>query len=67
MAQDTLVLTFEQLRLRMVAALRAALRDVCLAALPTPQRRQLCEKLLIQHKLTPTLLVGEYLQKFQIK
>lgn len=66
MAQDTLALTFEQLD-RMVASLRCVLREICLAALPTPQRTQLCEKLLLEQRLTPSLLPSEYLQKFQIE
>jgi hypothetical protein len=51
----------------MAAELRFVLHEICLSALTTSKRRQLCEKLLAERRLTQQLIVTEYLQKFQIE
>ena len=65
MAQNTFALTFEDLD-RLVSAVRAVLREVCLATTTTQGRLRLCEELLKRHNLTPQELIGQYFTKFSV-
>lgn len=65
MATNTLALTYDNLS-QLVSCLRALLTEVCLSTNTTEKRLQLCEKLLKQHKLTPTELTDCYFVKFKV-